>query len=691
MISFNRTVTRFELIAAVVIASFSRAGSAPPQDPPLEWGVVPDSDLAMTTFLPDTSAPAMILCDYGETVLANSLDLEFRRHTRIKILSRSGYDWGTHSFLLYSHKKDETAKDIEGVTYSRGAGGQVVRTEMDEKSIFKEQVNEYYTRYRFTLPALTPGCVIEFRYTIKSKIWELIRNWVFQERIPVRWSEYRVMMPHLIAFAAVSNKRFPFAVDENTETHHTWSGDAKSYVGGDRVKCYRYRWVIRNSPALSDEPFVTRVMDYAQKMDLTLAEYAHGGDLGNESVSKTWDDVINGLLKEEEFGKRTDVSSPVRRLADLVTAGLVSPEDKLNAIYNCVRTTIVWTGYRGIYAVREPDQVIEGKKGSVSEIAFLLLSMLKSAGIDADPVILSTRSNGMIQMTYPAVGQFNWVVVRARVGGKSCFLDATDPLRPIELLPTDVQKVGGLVIKEGPVEWCSVNCGRIYSRRSIARITLKEGGEIEGVLESSDEQYGALAKRREFRDAKAVEIARNAFDADRSGSVLDSVTVEGGDSVAQPFRIRARVASGSYAQASGDFLYMNPAVIERQFTNPFKSETRSYPVNMSAGSRLTSVVDIALPAGYDVSEVPKDQNIRLNGNDAVFTRLVQIDGPVVQFVTNLFINRTDYLPDAYSDLRKFYEKVTAAQSEQMVLRRKPPAALKVAPAAKSKAGAMVRR
>jgi hypothetical protein len=112
---------------------------------------------------------------------------------------------------------------------------------------------------------------------------------------------------------------------------------------------------------------------------------------------------------------------------------------------------------------------------------------------------------------------------------------------------------------------------------------------------------------------------------------------------------------------------------------------------MSAGSRLTSVVDIALPAGYDVSEVPKDQNIRLNGNDAVFTRLVQIDGPVVQFVTNLFINRTDYLPDAYSDLRKFYEKVTAAQSEQMVLRRKPPAALKVAPVAKSKAGAMVRR
>jgi hypothetical protein len=662
----------------------SAALAAPPQDPPIEWGEVPAADLAMKSFPADSNAAAVVLCDYGETTLSNSLELVFKRHTRIKILSASGYDWGNQSFVIHSRQHVEGADAIEGATYVLGDEGKVLRTEMDESAVFKEKADEYFTRYRFTLPALRPGCVIEFRYRIKTEAWNYIRDWVFQGRLPVLWSEYRVMMPHQVVFAAVSNKRFPFTVDEQTETSHSYSGDAALYVGRDMAKCYRYRWIVRDAPALVDEPYVTRVADYAQKMDLTLAAFAHWREFGAKTIALTWDDAINGLLEEEDFGKRMEVSSRVRGLADQITAGLRTPLEKTAALYDYVRKTIVWTGREGIYSSLGSDEVLDARKGSVSQIAFLLVSMLRGAGIESDPILLSPRSNGMIQTTYPVLQQFSSVIARATIDGTSYFMDATDPLRPFDMLPADDQRVSGLVIRKGPVEWVRIDSRRIYAHKSAAHVTLSEAGEIQGVLESSDEQYGALAKRRDLGDMKPLDFARKVFEADREGLTLDSVVVDGRDSTTQPLRVTARITSPSYAQASGDLIYINPAIVDRWTTNPFTSETRKYPVNMSYGRKNTSIVTIAIPAGFEIKEVPEDQKLRLGTDDAVFTRLVAADGPAVQVFTNFLLNRTDFPPASYGELRQFYERVTALESQQLVLRRKPPAVQKVQPAVKPK-------
>ena len=673
------------LLSAGLCAFVSKSVSAPPQDPPIEWGVIPADDLAMTSFPADTSAPAIVLCDYGETTLSNKLELVFTRHTRIKILTAPGFIWANQSFSIYTHSHAESAREIEGATYSREAGGNVIRTDMEDAAVYTEQVNEYRTRYRFTLPALRPGCVVEFRYTIKSKGLNEIRPWVFQGRIPVRWSEYRVLMPRQITYAAVSNKRFPITVDETTVTTHSYSGDAALYVGGS-ASCYRYRWVVRDAPALVDEPYVSNLEDYAQKMDLQLVEYAHWRSYGSESIATTWEEATKRLLADQEFGKRIEVTPMVKGVCDQVTAGLSSPVEKMNALYDYVRRNIVWTGWRGLYSQLAPDEILEAKKGSVSQMTFLLLSLLKSAGLEAAPVVLSTRSNGKIQTTYPVLGQFDYVISRAKIGTTMYYMDPTDPLRPVDLLPLDGQKVLGLLIKEGPPEWVTLNSGRVYSRRTAAHVRLGNGGEIAGVLESVDEQYSALEKRRSLRDTKPLDLAKESFDADRSGFVIDSVRIEGEDTLSQPLRMRASVTSDSYTQSSGDLLYLNPAIIDRQVTNPFKSVVRNYPVNMACGYRSASIVEITKPAGFDVSEIPKDQNIRLNGNDAYFTRLVGIEGPVVRFVTNYIVNRTEYPPSSYAELRQFYERVTAAQAEQLVLRRTPAVVPAGTPAAKPKGG-----
>ncbi len=676
----------FVMVALSLSSAFvSRASAAPPQDPPIEWGSIPKGDLAMNTYPPDENAPAVILCDYGETSFDNDLHLVFKRHTRIKLLSAAAFDlWGTAAVSAYSRDHAEEVSDIEGATYTLAPDGQVRKTELDDKSVFKETYDRDYVRYRFTLPALQKGSVIEYRYTITAKSVYNIQDWVFQKTIPVLLSEYRVTTPRRIAYVWVSRGYLKIQNSE-TESQQVFSGEAQAFLGERFAPTVQYRFVVKDAPALPDEPFVTTLDDYAARLDMRLYQYA-SAYTGVVTVSKTWDVVRKELLEDGDFGGRADLPGSVRDIALACAAGRSTPDEKIGSIYNYVRAHMVWTGFQGIYSFSSPDDVLHAGKGSVPEIAFLLLGMLRSAGIQADPVILSTRSHGELETQFPMLHQFNYVLVRVQGGNGPYLLDATDPGRPMDVLPTAVLNVKGLVVNSGPDEWVTLTPPKPDFRKSQADITVREGGEIAGTVEETYDAYSALERRRELRDKTPGELAKQLFDADRSGLVLDSVAVTGKDITSAPLVVRAKFTSGSYAQSAGDFIYVNPALVDRMYATPFKSEKRSYPVSMLYGSRTTSNVSIAVPEGYEVREYPSNMVATIGREDATFLRKVDVQPNSVKVRTDLIVNRTDYPTEMYPQIRAFYDRVMSLQSEKLVLQKKAAAPPKreAKPAGKSK-------
>ena len=57
--------------------------------------------------------------------------------------------------------------------------------------------------------------------------------------------------------------------------------------------------------------------------------------------------------------------------------------------------------------------VLKSRNGSEAEINLLLTAMLKKADLDADPVLLSTRSHGYAYAMYPLMDRFNYVISNA--------------------------------------------------------------------------------------------------------------------------------------------------------------------------------------------------------------------------------------------------------------------------------------
>jgi len=112
------------------------------QKEPIKYGKVNKADLEMKVYPLDTSAAAVILCDYG---YFDSRQFRFYRTLRIKIFKKEGLDWANKTF------PGDSKGDIRGITFNLD-GDKIVETKLKNESIFRERVTDDYYRTRVAMP-----------------------------------------------------------------------------------------------------------------------------------------------------------------------------------------------------------------------------------------------------------------------------------------------------------------------------------------------------------------------------------------------------------------------------------------------------------------------------------------------------------------------------------------------------------
>lgn len=635
------------------------------QDAPIKWGEIPMADLKMKSFPDDTNATAVILCDYGDEFVNDNIDLEFHRHIRVKILNSKGFDWGDFSVTIFPEDGKQRISEIEGATYNLDNNGEIKVSELDDDDIFEDEVDDSRTRYRFTLPNLKPGCVIEVRYKIISENLFYVEDWTFQHNEPTLWSEYRLAFPPNIAYSVVYQGYEPWYYSSTETIKKYCSGWLSRVLNNNLPSFTMYHYIVKNAPALRNEPFITTIDDYFNRVNVQLAGYVFPST-GKKEFLRNWDETVKRLLESDSFYEKIDVSGDVEDLAEEITKGLTTPEEKLKAIYSWVSKSIVWTGERRMTADKDPDDVIESKKGSSSEMTFLLLSLLKSVGINGDPLILSTRDNGRIQQLYPITIQFNYCIARVKMGGVTYYLDPTDPYRPMDVLPLRILGVKSLVIKEGPIEWIDLDASKPSVNSVLEVIKIKEDGSIEGNVEDKFGSYKSLAARQVLGSNTDKDVAKLFLEMEPEAITIDSVKIIGKDSLENSLRIKGWISSSSYAQKSGKMIYFNPLITHRIKENPLKAKERKFPVDFGYRTGTKIIQNIILPEGYELKESLKNKKFMV-GNGVQFIRNLVADGNIVQILTELDIKEARISSDDYNALKNFYAQIVSAESEQLVI------------------------
>jgi hypothetical protein len=124
------------------------------------------------------------------------------------------------------------------------------------------------------------------------------------------------------------------------------------------------------------------------------------------------------------------------------------------------------------------------------------------------------------------------------------------------------------------------------------------------------------------------------------------------------------------AQIAGAFIYFRPVVDFLFDENPFKSLKRSFPVSFTFPLKAQYVVNLDIPAGYNIEELPEPVRISLpNDGGKLFFSCTKASERQVQLVLKLSLSQLEFLPDQYDGLRHFFELVAAKAQSPLVLKK----------------------
>ncbi len=665
-----------KLLFSILCLSFFWVTSLAQDKSNAKFGKVSPEDFAPKAYPIDSNANAVVIADIGSSKIVGNtkgwFSIEFKRYRRVHILNKNGFDIATEEIELYSDgDREERLSDIRAVTYNL-ENGKVVETKLDKDNIFKNKISKSLVEKKFTFPNIKEGSIIEFEYTITSDFLRNLQPWAFQGDYPTLWSEYNLRLPAFFSYAFIGQGYQKFFISNRKE----WQDQFKvtETNGTDATQFYTitsavtdYRWVIKDAPALKDEGYVSTVKNHVQKIEFELT--SKNEPLAPRIYLSSWQQMSEELMNEEDFG--LSLSKDNGWLSDAEKAAIGeanTPLQKTKKIYEYVRDNFTCTDYSELGLDHPLKNVLKTKSGTVAEINLLLVSMLRYASIDADPVILSTRAHGYAYALYPILNKFNYVICDARIDGKQIFLDATRPRLGFGKLTPACYNGHARIINSSatPLEFSADSL--MEKKLTSIMLTTNDDGELIGSLQQVPGYFESHEIRETVKEKGQDEFFKTvkknySQDVDLIGPHIDSLNnLEESVGIGYNFKL---------SQGKEDILYVNPMFGEGYKENPFKSAERYYPVEMPYASDETYIFSMIVPPGYVVDEIPKSVIVKLNdAGDGQFEYIVSASNGTISMRSRIQLKRAYYLPAEYDLLREFFDLVVKKHNEQIVLKKK---------------------
>jgi transglutaminase-like putative cysteine protease len=606
------------------------AGAAAADFPPIT-----EAEKALTKVPHEPNAPAVVLFDKGtfrmETVGKLS-DSVFTVRTRIKILTEEGEKHGEISVF---HSNFRRLKYLRGRTVL--PDGRVLELSDDDKFERRSSLRHGFNVTVAAFPGVEPGAILDYEYELVYQSIFRLRPWHFQARIPTLHSEITYVVPEHIGFRPWVEVR-------------AWMDDM---------------------PAIPEEPFSFPFADLSNQFMILPNAYVFGNRLVDLNTS--WERVCDDIQTTDYYDHQKRAGNAKQKARELAAAAGGDRRDQTAAVYRFVRDQIQRVPLIGIFVRRgaSVDSVLSEGRGDEADQALVLQSMLASLKIPADLVWVADRSGGRIDMSTPNPGWFDWMIVRAQIGGETVFLDPTDRRLGFGALPPGLEGTEALLYHPRKPEVIRLPVTPFDANRRHARVELALDGEGRltgtGTLELTG--HHAWANMRRESDTETV----SDFWQEWLEEALGDFAVDGVEVTETPDERRILV-SWTMEQAEEEVLgdesslrAGRPLALDN---NPFAAPRR-LPVRFDFADRDEVELSLTWPEGWEVDVLPPQADY--SGPAGAFVARVDHQ-PAERRLT--VTRRMDIVeqelasPPLLAAIRELYDIAESADGKSLVLVRR---------------------
>ena len=614
-------------------------------------------ELKMTSEPAAPGAPAILL--FREV---NRDDSGQTRHEddyyRIKILTEEGRKYADIEIPFYAGygsitqihartiKPDGSIVDFDGKVFT--------------KSIVKARGVKYLAK-TFTLPAIQPGCVIEYYYTIDLSEERIIAShWIVSDELFTRAAKFS-LKPYTSPY-------LPYGL------RWTWqnmpSSAPQPVEGPDHI----VRLQVTSVPAFQREDFMPPEDEVKARVD-----FSYSLDAPDTDVNHFWAGVgkrLNGNL-ESFIGKRKAMEQAVSE----IVGPNDPPEVMLQKIYARVQQ-LRNTSYEVRKTEEEEKRAKEKEPANVEEVwkrgyanggqlTWLYLALVRAAGFEAYGVWVADREHYFFTPGLMQSGRLDSNLVLIKLNGKNIFCDPGAAFTPFGLLPWMETGIAGLQLDKKESAWIKTLVPTAAQARTErhANLTLSDTGDLEGKLTVTYTDMEAARRRRG---------ERHADDAERKlyleGSIKASIPAASEVKLtnqpewknsALPLVAEFSIKVPGWAAAAGHHVIIPTGLFSAREKHLFDHVERVHPIYVEYPYSESDDINIQIPAGWQVSSLPPGWND--TGKVVAYTLKAENDKGKLHLTRTLAVDFILMQVKYYTPLRDYFQQIKTADDQQIVL------------------------
>jgi hypothetical protein len=632
------------------------------QEPGFPFGRVTYAELELKTYDQDTSAGAVILNEFGEAHIENGGDryLIFQHHTKIKILKRHALDAANFEIVLYKQNDlQEKLKLVRASSFNID-NGSLHEVQLETRNIFRED-KTYYNVVKFAVPNVRVGSVIEVEYEIESPFFYKFRSWQFQSEWPKVYSEYWAKIPANYIYNISLIGVLPLSKNVQEVVHECFG------VGGAMSDCSLYKLAMKDIPAFPKEDFMTAPSNFISAINFEISEVKHF-DGKVDKITKEWKDVEMELKKDERFGIQLKKGKDIGEQVEMLVAQETDSLAKAQKVYDFIKDWYRWNGSYGTFSELGIRKAFDTKTGNIGDINLSLIAALRFADLDVEPVILSTRENGLPIEIHPVLSDFNYVIAKVNIGKKSFLLDASDDFYPFGMLPKRCLNGKGRAFSDEKSYW--VDLKPANKSKTISNLSLKVNGDgtMSGTLFISYLGYEAVRMREKiFSFNNEEEYIKDLKDNQKNFTIKD-VRLENFRELEKPLVEKMDIEINSVNSAGGNSFLFNPFLVRRWNDNPFKSNERLYPVDFGPPFEEVMTITIAYPETFEIVNVPEKNGASLPENGGRFILQATNSGGILKMSYSALLSKPVFPAQEYHHLKELFNITTQIQNTDLLFK-----------------------
>jgi hypothetical protein len=580
----------------------------------------------------------------------------YNYHARIKVLQEKGKELATIR-VPYVKGADKVTK-IEGRTIH--ADGTVIplTVKPDDLVDFKTKDLQIHAVV-FNLPSVEVGSILEYSFRLSGDTFA--PTWWIQQPYFVHKAHFSF---HPNLSGSLEGLMFVTRIDSGEKVVKDKKGD----------------WTldIANVPPEPDEDWMPPLNTLRWRVEFYYTLFDSQKEFWDHRA-KYWANWVSDFTNPTKELKKT--------ASELVAPG-DTDEQKARKIYAAVQKLDNTDFSRQksdaerrkekLKDIQNAEDIWQQRVGSANDIALLYASLARAAGLKVWPAFVVNRNRALFDKTYLSDSQFDDDIVIVELDGKEIYLGPGQKMCPFGTLHWKHTVASGFRLAEKTAVFATTPAVNYKSStvHRVANLSIDGVDSLTGTVRFVLDGQQALYWRQLALENDDAEVKKQ-FNESMRTRLPEGVQADFDHFLAlddpSVNLIGIVNVSGNIGAATGKRFFLPGLFFESRVRHPFVTQDkRTIPIDVHYPELEQDEVTYHLPRAFSVESTPQDADDVWPGRARLKVHSSVEDGSVT-ILRTLAYNFTLLDPKEYSNLHDFYQKVAAADQQQLVLTRTPAA------------------